>query len=76
MVLYTRLLICAELLSKVASVSLVFFSHVTFLPLPSGGTVITRLTVRSSAILNKLVVGPIRVRYMKSILELSLHLRV
>jgi hypothetical protein len=56
-VLYTRLLIYAEHLSKVGSSSLVFFAHVTFLPLHTGGTIVTRSTVGSSTILNQLVVG-------------------
>ncbi len=44
-VLYTRLMICAELLSKVVSVTLVFFEDVSFLPLPAGGTVVNRSTL-------------------------------
>jgi hypothetical protein len=75
-VLYTRLLICAELLSKVVSATLVFFEDVTFLPLLAGGTVVTISTVGSSTILNQIVHGLIMVRHMKSILELSCPLRV
>ena len=75
-VLYTRLLICAELLSKAVSATVVFSKNVTFLPLPTGGTVVTRSTVGSSTILNQLVLGLIMVMHMKSILEPSLPLRV
>ncbi len=75
-VLYTRLLVCAGILSKVVSASLVFSANVTFLPLPAGGTVVYWVTVGSFTILNQLVVGLIMVRHMKSILDPSLPLRV
>ncbi len=70
-VLYTRLLICADDLSKVASDSFVQLLHVTFLPLPMVGTV-NLVTVGSSIILNQLIAGSIIVRHMKSMLVPSL----
>ncbi len=75
-VLYTRLLIWAELLSKIVSTTIVFFEYVTFLPLHVGGTAVTRSTGGSSNILNQLVAELIMVRHMKSILEPSCPLRV
>ncbi len=74
-VLYTKLLIWAELLSKVVSATVAFLKMLPFY-LPAGGTVVTRLTVGSSTISNHLVVGLIMVRRMKSIVEPSCPLRV
>ncbi len=68
-VLYTRLLICAEVLSKYKSASLVFL-FVTLLPL------VSLWSFGSSTISNQLVAGSIIVRHIKSILEPSLPLRV
>ncbi len=75
-VLYTRLLICVEDLSKVVNATLVFPANVTFLLLPMVGTVINLATVGSSTISNQLVAGLIIVRHMKSILEPFSPLRV
>ncbi len=68
-VVYTKLLICTEVLSNYKSAFLAFL-FVTLLPL------VSLWSIGSSTISNQLVAGSIIVRHINSILEPSLPLRV